>query len=127
VIVLDTQAWFWWVIDDPRLSKRARVAIEEADVIGVSMASCVEFARVVARTRILLDRHPVRWIREALAYPNVRLFEITLDLAGEAAYLDWRHQDPADRMIVATAIANDAPVVSKDDRIRMFRPARAIW
>ena len=127
MIILDTQAWYWWVIEDSNLSKRARVAIETADVIGVSMASCIEFARIVARKRIVLDRHAMLWLREALEYPNVRLLDITLDLAGAAAYLDWRHNDPADRMIVATAIAHDARVVSKDDRIRLFRPARAIW
>jgi PIN domain nuclease of toxin-antitoxin system len=127
LIIIDTQAWYWWVIDDPKLSKRARTALEAADVVGVSMVSCVEFARVVARKRILLDRHPILWIRDALEHPRVRLFPITLDLAGDAAYLEWKHNDPADRMIVATAIANDARVVSKDDRIRLFQPARAIW
>ena len=127
MIVVDTQAWVWWVIGDSRLSKRARAAFEQADVVGVSIASCIELARIVARKRILLDRHPIMWMREAMDQPKVRLLDITIELAHEAAVLDWAHRDPSDRMIVATAIAHDAPVVSKDDRIRMFRPARAIW
>jgi len=127
LIVLDTQAWYWWVIGSPDLSRKAKAAIEDADSIGISIVSCVEFARVVARRRIILDRHPIAWIHGALEHPKVQLLHITIDLAGDAAYLDWRHNDPADRMIVATAIANDARVVSKDHRIRLFRPARAIW
>jgi len=127
VIVVDTQAWYWWVIEDSRLSKRARTAIETADVVGVSIASCIELARVVARKRIVLNRNPVLWMRTALEHPKCRLLDITIELAYEAAILDWPHRDPADRMIVATALAHDARVISKDHRIRLFPPARAIW
>jgi PIN domain nuclease of toxin-antitoxin system len=127
LIVVDTQAWYWWVMADARLSKPARAAIEQADAIGISIVSCIEFARIVERKRIVLDRHPVMWMREAIDQPGVHLLEITIELAHKAAALDWAHRDPSDRMIVATAIAHDAPIVSKDDRIRMYRPARAIW
>lgn len=127
MIVLDTQAWYWWVIEDSRLSKRARAAIETADVVGVSIASCIELARIVARKRIVLDRNPVLWMRRALEHPKCRLLDITIELALDAAILDWPHRDPAHRMIVATAIAHDARVVSKDHRIRLFPPARATW
>jgi len=127
VIVLDTHVWYWFAIDSPKLSKRARVAIADADVLGVSMMTCMEFARLVIRDRVQIDRHPVWWMREALTLPKVHLLDITIELANDAATLDWDHGDPADRMIVATAIAHEARVVSKDHRIRLFRPARAIW
>ena len=40
--------------------------------------------------------------------------------------LDWEHQDPADRTIVATALLHDADLVTKDSDIRRFYD-RAIW
>ena len=127
MIILDTHVWYWWTIDSAKLSRRARASIEAADAIGVSITSCVEFARLVQRGRVQLNVHPVLWMREALSQPKCLLLDVTIELAHDAAVLDWPRGDPSDRMIVATAIAHDAPVVSKDDRIRLFRPARAIW
>jgi PIN domain nuclease of toxin-antitoxin system len=37
------------------------------------------------------------------------------------------HNDPADRIIVATALAPGAPVVSGDARILKYPHVRAIW
>jgi PIN domain nuclease of toxin-antitoxin system len=37
------------------------------------------------------------------------------------------HQDPADRMIVATARSLSAPLVTKDKEIRSYEHVRTIW
>jgi len=70
---------------------------------------------------------PNIWIAQALHLPRVELIELTPRIAIAAAYLDWSHGDPCDRIIVATATTRNAPIVSKDSRIRLYRPARAIW
>jgi PIN domain nuclease of toxin-antitoxin system len=43
------------------------------------------------------------------------------DIALSAAELAGLHGDPADRMIVATAIANDAVLLTADDDILRWR------
>jgi len=127
VIVLDTHAWIWWA-DNPRLlSKRARAAIDDADAIGVSVSSCYEAARSVARGRLALLPDSRSWMTRALSIPRVELLDLTTRVAIAAADLDWTHGDPFDRIIVATGMTWNAPVVSKDHRIRLFKPARAIW
>ena len=40
--------------------------------------------------------------------------------------LNWDHDDPADRTIVATALIRDADLISKDRNIRDFYD-RTIW
>jgi len=127
VIVLDTHAWIWWADKPELLSKRTRRAIDEVDTIGISSFSCYEVARSAARGRVTLHPGASKWIGMALHLPKVVLLDLTPQIAVAAAELDWQHGDPFDRMIVATAMAHGARIVSKDDRIRLFPPARAIW
>src|ERR1044072_9320114 len=114
VIVLDTHAWLWWASDPRLLSQRARRAIEGADAIGVSAISCWEAARLVARGRLEMPVDPFLWIAQALHLPKIELIEVTPHIAIAAAFLDWTHGDPSDRIIVATAMRHNVPLVSKD-------------
>ncbi len=41
--------------------------------------------------------------------------------------LDWEHNDPADRVIVATALQKGVPLLTKDRVIRTFAGIRTIW
>ena len=41
--------------------------------------------------------------------------------------LPWDHRDPADRVIVATALLRGLPVLTKDARIHEFAGANCIW
>ena len=44
----------------------------------------------------------------------------------ESLLLEWSNRDPADRVIVATAMINDLPLLSKDEKIRQFYQ-KTIW
>lgn len=127
MIVLDTHAWLWWTAEDSRLSRNAARAIEEADFIGISAISCWEVALLVGAKRLELDREPVIWMRRSLARERVILLELTPEVAVESVRLGWDHRDPGDRLIVATALVHDAPIVTKDRNIRAYRAARTIW
>lgn len=127
MIVADTHAWLWWVANDPLLSPNAAKELLEADVVGVSCISCWEIALLTSGGRLSLDRDPVVWMREALNAPRVILLELTPEVAMASARLPWQHRDPADRLIVATAIIHGARLITKDETIRAFAPARAVW
>jgi PIN domain nuclease of toxin-antitoxin system len=127
VIVLDTHAWIWWTSAPERLSKRARSAIDEADELGVAAISCWELAMLVAKGRLELDRDPLVWIRQALAAPRVELAPLSPEIAVRAAGLERFTGDPADRMIVATALQRRAALVSKDERVRAAQAVEVVW
>ena len=128
MIILDTHVWlWWWSAERKRLSPAVRKAIEAAEEIGIPAISCWEVAMLHLRGRIALDRDVRVWIAQSLREDRVRLLELTPDIAVGAARLRWDNRDPADRLIVATAMIHRAPVVSKDERIRSFQPANAIW
>jgi PIN domain nuclease of toxin-antitoxin system len=127
VIILDTHVWLWLANEPEKLSRTALRAIDESSEVGISSISCWELARLASRGRIRLDRDPLDWIRYALQAPHFRLIDVSPEIAVEAAQLDWDHKDPADRMIVATAMVHGARLVSKDDWMRLYPPARVVW
>lgn len=127
-VVLDTHAWIWWAADPRRLSARARQRIDEAATIGVCAISCWEVGMLVARGRLELDRDELEWMEQALALPRCTLLALTPSAAVTAARLPASFPgDPADRLIVATAMDHAAPIVTRDARIRGFAPENAIW
>ena len=77
--------------------------------------------------RIDLDYPAGFWVDVALSVSRVSLLELTAQTAVTAAELEWDNGDPADRIIVAMAIAHDAPIITKDRRIHSFGSVRAIW
>jgi PIN domain nuclease of toxin-antitoxin system len=124
--VLDTHAWFWWAVSPPRLSRPAARVIERADRIGVSAMSVFELADLVERRRIALDTPTRTWIRAALSQDRIEALPLTPEVAVDAAQLRFA-SDPFDRLIYATARAEDAQIVTRDERMHAFDPKRAVW
>ena len=128
MIVLDTHAWIWWVSEPSRLGRSARGHIERAKTIGVPAICCLEVAVLAARRRISLDRPTLDWLRDALDQPLVELLPVTAAVAVKAADLPaMLPGDPADRLIVATAVLESATLVTKDERLRGFAGVRTVW
>jgi PIN domain nuclease of toxin-antitoxin system len=128
LIVLDTHAWLWWVANRrDLLSAAAADAIAGASEIGIPTMCCYEVAMLDRRQRIGLDRDIRAWITQALSGDRVRELPITAGIAVAASRLLWDHDDPLDRLIVATAVVHRAPLVTKDDRIRRFQGVPTIW
>jgi PIN domain nuclease of toxin-antitoxin system len=128
VIVLDTHAWLWWVSGDPSLSRRAEREIRAAKRVGVSAISCLEVAVAEARGRIELDRPLLLWLEEALALPRVELLPLTPAVAVRASRFGRDFPgDPADRVIVATALLEPAVLVTRDGKIREYPGVETAW
>jgi PIN domain nuclease of toxin-antitoxin system len=123
VILLDTHIWIWWVQGDPRLppSMDSYLDANEKWGLGVSVISCLEVARLAIKGRITLPLPVAQWVRDALAYPHVKLFELTPEIAVESTTLPGSfHKDPQDRIIVATARHHNIPLMTVDQDIRAY-------
>ncbi|MBN2357431.1 type II toxin-antitoxin system VapC family toxin [candidate division KSB1 bacterium] len=129
MIVLDTHVWLFWTNDSiDQLSKRALKTIQSQDTLGVSVISCWEIAMLVAKERLRLTLDIQLWVNQALLYPKIKLLPLDADIAVSATRLPGQfHGDPADRMIVATCLRHNLPLISKDDRIRSWGNVNVIW
>jgi PIN domain nuclease of toxin-antitoxin system len=129
VIVLDTHVWIWWVSEPEKLSLAARKALEGSKRSGICPISCWEISTKVAVGKLFLDRDVDLWVKLALAQPGLELLELTAEIAVLAGQLGLRgfHGDPADRLIVATALSLGAPLLTKDRQIGDFEGLVTIW
>lgn len=131
VIVLDTHALIWWVNDPDQLSKTAQTAVEEARKHNALYVSCIsswEIALLVQRNRLQLSLDVRDWLARCEALPFVTFMPVTTAIAVESTRLpDFPHTDPADRIIVATALSLGAKLVTKDEKIHQYRAQLSVW
>jgi len=96
-------------------------------MVGVSTISCWEVAMAVAKGRLAFDRDPLSWLQEATTQPRVEMIEISPQIAVLSTTLEGLHGDPADRLIVASALDRAARLVTADRTIRRWRGIRSVW
>jgi len=124
-LLLDTQAFLWWVTDDRRLSKRARTAIAATPCV-VSIASCWEMAIKASIGRLTVPLPLSRFVQEQLEINGFSLLPIALEAAAAVADLPFHHRDPFDRLLVAQAQQHGVAIVSADPVFTKYR-VRRIW
>lgn len=127
--LLDTCVWIWWVQGDTQLPEALRTYLEinEKHGLAVSVISALEVAQLVAKNRLELPLDVGDWVEQALAYPKVQLMELTPALAVASTQLpEPIHKDPADRIIIATAMAFDFPIATTDGRIIQYAHVRTL-
>ena len=71
---------------------------------------------LAAKGRVDLQPDADRWIRENLQ-PPVRLEPLHPEISLESCRLEDFHGDPADRLIVATALVLGVPLITADRQI----------
>lgn len=131
MILLDTHAWVWWVSNPELLSRRARNAFNEtmaAEAIYVSSMSAWEVAMLAAKGRLRLTTDVVSWIRKSEALPFISFAPVNNAIAcGSVTLPESPPNDPADRIIISTALYLGARLITKDRKILNYGPAQAIW
>ena len=118
-LILDTCAILWSVADPEKLSLHARevMTLDSAEVF-ISPISSAEIACGVERKRIELDRHWKIWLKHFINLNGWTVVPIDLNIMEEAYSLpESFHQDPADRLIVATARLYNMTVITGDRKI----------
>jgi len=132
MIVLDTHAWIWFINSPETLGAKAAQAITQTREAGqklhVSCISTWEFHMLVDKGRLSLAIAPEVWITRCEKLSVLQFEPVNNDIARisvtECAAL---HADPADRIIVATALYLGASVVTRDEKIRASSVVRCIW
>lgn len=117
-LLLDTHIWLWSALEPGRLSKRITTALEDrANELWLSPVSVWETLVLARKKRIVLEPTAEQWVRRALQDLPVRDAPMTHDVAIWSESLRASHKDPADRFIMATALAYDLTLVTADARL----------
>jgi PIN domain nuclease of toxin-antitoxin system len=119
VIILDTHVWIWYIDDPASLPKPALDAIRgRKDPIGISSISVWEVFMLERRGRLAL-RIPARlWVEKCERLALFHFVPVDNTIARLAVELpEPLHADPADRIIIATALSLGATLVTRDRKI----------
>ena len=124
-ILLDTHIVLWLETGDARLRPDTLGAIEtcwrNGGTVLLSAISAWEIAQLVYHGRIELIVPLDGWVDRFIDRPGIEIFPPTHRSAPRAYRLDGLEQsDPADRLLIATAIEQTCPLVTYDARITAF-------
>ena len=123
MILLDTCALLWSVNGD-RMSAEASKAVDQASEAGVlflSPVSAWEIGILAQRGKLVLGVATEVYVARAFSRPGAQIAALTPDIAVRASYLPGEfHSDPADRLLIATAILMGLRLVTRDREILRY-------
>lgn len=116
-LLLDTQAFLWWLNDDRQLGINARQAIAEVDnLVYVSAATAWEIAVKRANGKLDAPGDIAQWIEQNGFSDS----PIEVEHAIVSTELPKHHNDPFDRLLVAQAQIEDLTLVTSDTEIPKY-------
>lgn len=126
-ILLDSHAFFWWLIDHPRLSRNARTAIEDRN--NEILASAVVAWELATKVR-LGKWDDAKKIAETfdrvVASEGFQPLSISPEHARVAGFYPSFHGDPFDRILAAQSQIEQALLITADPAFREFG-TQTIW
>lgn len=141
---MDTHIWVWrvwvWRVQDVQQLSPSQIAAilelenDDAGVVGICATTLWEVAMLVQRGRIQLSVDLSDWFENALAYPHVRIINLSPTIAVRSTTLpgnsrlprDEQIRDPSDQIIVATAMLHNCPLATSDGKIAAYTGVQTI-
>jgi PIN domain nuclease of toxin-antitoxin system len=124
-LLVDTHIVLWLESGDARLRGATVTLVDDhwrgGGVIYFSAISVWEIAMLVHRRRIELRESIGDWVARFLDRPGMEAIAVTHRIAARAYDFDpYDGGDPADHILIATAIELACPLVTYDRRILQF-------
>lgn len=128
-ILLDTHVAVW-LADGIDFDRKGRLAIEEAYEHGTLLVSTItawEIGMLVSKGRLDLGCEPLLWFEKFARNFNASIIEMTAEIAIGSSFLPGAvHGDPADRILIATALAHSASIASADRNLLSYGRTGAV-
>jgi PIN domain nuclease of toxin-antitoxin system len=114
-LLLDTHIWLWLFREPKRVGRRTlQILKDPKNELWLSPISTWEILTLHHKGKIKLHMDIAEWIAKATAGTQEAPFTHEIALAGRELPLQ---QDPADRIIAATALVLDLTLVTADERL----------
>lgn len=114
-MLLDTQAFLWFVLNDPSLTQVAcDCIIEPQNDVLISPASYWEIAIKISIGKYQLPDSFEYWMQQQIQVNQFEILPIAVAHAATVVTLPFHHKDPFDRLLVAQALTEKIPIISSD-------------
>jgi len=126
MILLDTHVFIWLVNGDDKLSEKCIKTLKEDQNKFLSVISTWEISLLLEKDRIRINYSFDDWIHNALAAYNIQLMNLDLDIIITYHKLNDFHSDPADKLISATSICKNIPLLTFDRKLIEYKELNII-
>jgi len=121
-LLLDTCA-ILWLTQGAELTPEVRLAVKKQN-LHVSPISAWEIANLVRKSRVALTVPAANWFRLAAAKMAAAIPELSVEILADSCSLPGSPpNDPADRILIATARETDMAIVTRDKVILAYSQA----
>ncbi len=131
MILMDTCAIIWDALEQTQLSKKALNAIDKADKFNaliISDISIWEITMLIKKERLRIDTTASNFINLYLQTRNISVIQISPEIAELSVnFGEEINKDPADRIIAATSIIQNAQLVTADKNLIQSKMVETIW
>jgi PIN domain nuclease of toxin-antitoxin system len=125
-LLVDTHALIWFITDDKHLPLRIKQILEDRkNECYVSIATYWELAIKYSLGRLEL-KTTLESIFDIIENTGFEALPITPKHILENSALEFYHQDPFDRIIIAQAFIEELTIVSKDKQFKRYK-VPMIW
>jgi PIN domain nuclease of toxin-antitoxin system len=119
-LLLDTHAFVWWTMNDPRLSATNRQTIATADVVAVSVVAAWEIAIKVGIGKWPEARFVIEDFEGIVSRDGIDLIPISISDVRRAGFMVSTHRDPFDRLLAAQAMNADLTLITADTKLQQL-------
>lgn len=125
--LLDTCAMIWAAQFSP-MSKDATLLLNAKSPaprqLNVSAMSAWEIGMLIAKGRLPTRKNALSWFADFVRDADVAVLEVTPHLLVESSFLPTPiHNDPTDRILIATAREHDLTIITRDRAILAYGAA----
>lgn len=130
--ICDTNVLLFWADRRDRLTANAKMALEHGlslDCLACSDISFWEIALLFRKNRLVLPVHhtPTSYMEDIVDSLALTVLPLTPAITVLAESGIVAHGDPADRLIAATAITHQSPLITADGKLHLIPSLRCIW
>ncbi len=128
MLLLDTCVLLWLATDHSKLSKNAiKLISKNAGRLFISSFTSFEIAIKHNKKKLILPLSPKSWMPEILNHHGIVEIPVDSEIAVFSVNLPYIHNDPADRIIIATSIVKKIDILSPDSLIKKYPNVTVRW
>jgi PIN domain nuclease of toxin-antitoxin system len=117
-----------WLTSEPlRITTRAKELLaDEENEFFLSDASVLELSLKYSEGILEMPKTPRKWINEQIKLWNVKSIGITREICYRLAEIPHHHDDPIDRLLIATALTENLYLMSGEENMKKY-PVSLLW
>jgi PIN domain nuclease of toxin-antitoxin system len=124
-VLLDTQVVVHAYIGDVPLSRKVYALLSSPEAVPlISAISIMEIAMKHETGKLKMGAAETR---QAIRDLRLQVIPFNPDHAFRLYGLPAHHRDPFDRMLIATALAEDIPLIGSDRQFKKYKELKVIW